>query len=74
MNTVYIINPTKFSHNSLAHTKYTYCSLRLMQSQVHAQAHTEVSLRVEFITCEIIVFSCKEKIFIEGFSIEHNQL
>ena len=42
------------------------------KSHAHAQAHKQVSLRVQFIARAKSVFSRKEKFFIEGFSIEHN--
>ena len=40
----------------------------------HTGTHTSKFMCAIYCAREIIVFSCKEKFFIEGFSIEHNQL
>ena len=37
-----------------------------------AGTHTSKSMCAIYCTCKIIVFSHKEKFFIDGFSIEHN--
>ena len=52
-----------------------HCSLRSVQLHSHMQAHMQISLCVQFITCEIIVFSVllflyislNEKFFIEDY-------